>query len=369
LIPIFDTSAQTAKLQEQFKEALADVMLDGRYILGPNVQTFEKEIAALCGVTQGIGVASGTDALHLALKACGVGPGDEVITPSFTFIATAEAIAYCGATPIFVDIDPITFNVDPAQIAQKITARTKVIMPVHLFGQMADMDAIMGLAQEHGLQVVEDCAQAIGATYKGRPSGSFGAAGCFSFYPTKNLGAFGDGGMVVTADSTLAAHVCKLRAHGSNVRYYHDEVGFCSRLDEVQAAILRVKLPHLMNWNSRRVEIAQFYHEQFEHLPVQTPATAPGNTHTYHQYTLRVPDRDRLVKEMQAAGVGAMIYYPVPIHLQKAFQSFGYQSGDLPVSEKAAAEVLSLPIFPELTDAQAEQVADTLTTLLSKVTV
>lgn len=369
MIPIFDTSAQTAKLQKQFKEALADVMLDGRYILGPNVQTFEKEIASLCGVTQGIGVASGTDALHLALKACGVGPGDEVITPSFTFIATAEAIAYCGATPIFVDIDPETFNVDPVQIAQKITARTKVIMPVHLFGQMADMDAIMSLAQEHGIQVVEDCAQAIGATYKGRPSGSFGAAGCFSFYPTKNLGAFGDGGMVVTEDSTLAAQVCKLRAHGSNIRYYHDEVGFCSRLDEVQAAILRVKLPHLVNWNSRRVEIAQFYHERFENLPVQTPATAPGNTHTYHQYTLRVPDRDRLVKEMQAAGVGAMIYYPVPIHLQKAFQSSGYQPGDLPVSEKAAAEVLSLPIFPELTDAQAEQVADTLTTLLSKVTV
>lgn len=369
MIPIFDTSAQTAKLQEQFKEVLADVMLDGRYILGPNVQAFEKEVAALCGVTLGLGVASGTDALHLALKACGVGPGDEVITPSFTFIATAEAIAYCGATPVFVDIDPETFNVDPVQVAQKITARTKVIMPVHLFGQMADMDAIMSLALEHGIQVVEDCAQAIGATSQGRPSGSFGAAGCFSFYPTKNLGAFGDGGMVVTADSTLAAQVSKLRAHGSNVRYYHDEVGFCSRLDEVQAAILRVKLPHLQNWNDRRAEIAQFYNERFKNLPVQTPLTASGNNHTYHQYTLRVPDRDRLVKEMQAAGIGAMIYYPVPIHLQNAFQSFGYKPGDLPASEKAAAEVLSLPIFPELTDSQAEQVTDTLTAILSKVTV
>ncbi len=361
MIPILDLSAQTAALLPEIEKAVHGIFKSGRFILGEHSLALEAELARLTGTCFGIGVASGTDALHLVLRALDIGPGDEVITSPFTFIATAEAISYCGATPVFADIDPVTFNLDPESVAAQVTPRTRALLPVHLFGQAADMDPLVTLADQHKLFIVEDCAQSIGALYRDRPTGSIGVAGCLSFYPTKNLGAFGDGGMVVTTDEHLRERLMSLRVHGSSRRYYHDEVGYCSRLDEIQAAILRIKLPHLHQWNHRRAQIAQRYNDRLGSVAaLSTPQTAHYSTHTFHQYTLRSEDRDRFIAALSEQQIGHGIYYPVPLHLQKAYADLGYRPGDLPESEKAAREVFSLPMFPELGDEQVDRVVDTL---------
>ncbi len=359
LIPILDLKQQTAQLQPEIERAFAEILTSGWFILGKQGSQLEAEIAQQTQTAYGIGVASGTDALHLALRACGIGSGDEVITASFSFIATAEAISYCGATPVFADIDPRTFNLDMASVVEKITPKTRAILPVHLFGQAADMGALVALGQREHVAIIEDCAQAIGTTYEGQAVGSFGLAGCLSFYPTKNLGAFGDGGMVVTSSLGLRERICQLRVHGSRKdRYAHEEVGYTSRLDELQAAVLRIKLPHLAQWNGRRAAIAAYYNASFADLPVITPYCAPYSNHTYHQYTLRVAQRDDVAAQLRALGVGSGIYYPIPIHRQRAYRALGYHLGSLPETERAAAEVLSLPIFPEMTDSQVEQVTE-----------
>jgi UDP-N-acetyl-3-dehydro-alpha-D-glucosamine 3-aminotranferase len=366
MIPVLDLKAQYQSLKSAIDAAMQQVAADGHYILGPNVKALEAEIAAYCDRRFGIGVANGTDALHLALRALRIGPGDEVITTPFTFVATTEAIGMVGATPVFVEIDPDTYNLDPARIAAAITPRTKAILPVHLYGQPCDMDPILEIAQAHRLYVVEDCAQAIGATYKGRKVGSFGDAGCLSFFPSKNLGCFGDGGMVVTSSPEVAERVEMLRRHGGKVKYHHSELGLNSRLDELQAAILRAKLPHLETWIEARRQIAARYNEGLSGAPgitrpvelgrrdPQTPSSVARCV--YHQYTVRVCDRDQVQARLREAGVATIVYYPVPLHLQEVHDGLGQDAGSFPIAEHAAAQCLSLPIFPELTVAQQETV-------------
>ncbi len=390
MIPVLDLTAQYQALKPAIDAAMQQVAEAGRYILGPNVQALETEIAAYCDGRHGIGVANGTDALHLALRALRIGPGDEVITTPFTFVATTEAVGLVGATPVFVDIDPETFNLHPERIARAITPRTKAILPVHLYGQPCDMDPIMEIARAHALYVVEDCAQAIGATYKGRKVGSFGDAGCLSFFPSKNLGCFGDGGMVVTNNAEVAERVEMLRRHGGQVKYHHRELGLNSRLDELQAAILRVKLPFLDAWSEARRRIAARYNERLADHP-QAPGTGPAlrapargvvrplelGSHdacipsaaarcVYHQYTVRVRDRDEVQARLKAAGVGTMVYYPVPLHLQEVHAALGYRSGAFPAAERAAAECLSLPMFPELSAAQQHAVVAALAAVVGE---
>jgi len=361
MIPILDLKPQYASLQPQMDEAILAAVRSGQYINGPNVKAFEKELAAYVGAKHAIGLNSGTDALHLALRALDIGPGDEVITVPFTFVATTEAIGIVGATPVFVDIDPVTYNMDPMEVEAKITPRTKAILPVHLYGQPADMDTLMAIAAKHGLHVIEDCAQAIGATLNGKQVGTFGTVGCFSFFPSKNLGAYGDGGACVTDDPELAARITALRGHGGRVKYHHEELGVNSRLDEVQAAVLRVKLPHLDSWNEARREVARRYNELLKEIPgVVTPEELSGTVPVYHQYTIRLRDRDGVQESLKVQGVQSMVYYPVPLHLQKVHDKLGCQSGDFPISERAAREVLSLPIFPEITLEQQQSVADAL---------
>ncbi len=355
-IPMLDLKAEYALFREELLERLATALESTQYILGPNVQALEKEVAAHVGVAQAVGCASGTDALHLALRALGIGPGDEVITSPFTFIGTSEAISYTGATPVFVDIQADTFNIDPAAIERAITPRTKAVMPVHLYGQAADLDAIVALCRKHGLRLVEDCAQSYGARYGARMTGSFGDFGCFSFYPSKNLGAFGDGGMVTTGDEHLAAEVLVYRNHGSRERYHHHVIGYNSRLDEIQAVILRVKLQHLEDFNTRRRAIAQAYSERLAGVVV-TPVEAPGRTHVYHQYTVRSPRRDAIQKTLGEAQIGSMIYYPVPLHQQEVYADL-CRGVRLPVTEAVAQEVVSLPIFPQMTLDQVDRVCD-----------
>jgi dTDP-4-amino-4,6-dideoxygalactose transaminase len=367
-VPILDLKAQYDQVGAKLEELVLGVLRSGNYVLGKLGQTLEEEMAALCGTKYGVGVANGTDALELALWAADIGPGDEVITPSFTFAATAEAIGLRGATPVFVEVDPETFNINPALIEAAITPRTKAIIPVHLYGQPADMEPIMDIAERHNLIVIEDNAQAIAATYKGKPTGSFGDMACISFYPTKNLGAAGDAGMIVTKHEKFNERLRALRAHGSKVRYYHDELGVNSRLDEVQAAVLLSKLPHLRDWNEKRNQVAKWYQQAFKNTPgIVTPNVALRTTHVWHQYTIRVtaqsnPNdnmlvRDQLIKELADRGIGSMCYYPVPLHLQKAFSQYGYKQGDLPLSESLAKEVVSLPMYPELQEHQVKQVA------------
>ena len=374
MIPICDLKQQYQTLKAEMDQAMQQVAADAHFILGPNVKALEREVAEYCQCKYGIGVGNGTDALHLALRALRIGPGDEVITTPFTFVATTEAIGIVGATPVFVDIDAQTFNMDPNQIEAAITPRTKAIMPVHLYGQPCDMDAIMDIARRRGLRVVEDCAQAIGATYKGRRVGSFGDAGCLSFFPSKNLGCFGDGGMVVTGDQEVYERVEMLRRHGGKVKYHHCELGLNSRLDELQAAILRVKLPHLESWCERRRTAAYRYnqmlsvlpgvklpHELAAHggaaLPLSTTVANRGPVRSvYHQYTVLVHDRDSVSAGLQQAGIGSMVYYPVPLHLQEVHADLGLKLGSFPRAEFAAAHCLSLPMFPELTAGQQDQV-------------
>ncbi|MBZ5676637.1 MAG: DegT/DnrJ/EryC1/StrS family aminotransferase [Acidobacteriia bacterium] len=358
-VPLLDLKAQYASIKPEVDAAIAEVLESQYFILGPKVEQCEKAIAAYSNCSHGIGVSSGSDALLVCLMAEGVGPGDEVITTPYTFFATAGAIARLGATPVFVDIDPETYNLDVSQITSKVTTKTRAIIPVHLYGQMAEMDAIMQVAEEHGLVVIEDAAQAIGAEYKGRRAGSIGHYGCFSFFPSKNLGAAGDGGMVVTNDAQRAEKVRVLRGHGSKPKYYHKLVGGNFRLDAIQAAIVSAKLPHLDEWTSARQRNAKRYDQLFGEagLPVGIPAVV-ASRHIFNQYVIRVSGRDELQAHLQKNGVGTEVYYPVPMHVQECFAYLGHKAGSYPESERAAKETLALPIHPELTEPQAQFVVD-----------
>ena len=355
-IPFLNPGAQFEPLRAETLAAIEAVLTRGHFILGPNVSALEQEIASLVGARFGVGVNSGSDALTLALRALDVGPGDEVITSPFTYIAPAESIHQVGARIVFADVDPRTFCLDATDVARRITSRTRALLPVHLFGQAAPLDELGALASAHRLPLVEDCAQAIGATRNGRGLGGIGSIGCFSFYPTKNLGANGDGGMCVTSDEALAHRLKMLRVHGIEKRYHPDLHGYNSRLDELQAAILRVKLPHLKGWNERRGIIARRYSAGLSGLPLELPVTAPGNSHIFHVYAILSDRRDALQKHLADQGVPTLIYYPVPLHLQKCYADQGWKAGDYPVAEATSQRILPLPMYPELTDAQVDHV-------------
>jgi dTDP-4-amino-4,6-dideoxygalactose transaminase len=358
-VPMLDLSEQYQELRTEVLEVLDQVMSSSTFILGDNVKRLEADVAKYSNVAYGIGCGNGSDAIHIALQARGIGPGDEVITTAFTFFATGGAIVRAGATPVYVDIDPITFNIDPDQIEKAITEKTKAIIPVHLYGQMADMQRISEIAQKHNLAVIEDAAQAIGAKQNGKSVGELGTAATYSFFPTKNLGAYGDGGMIVTDDADIAESCRVIRVHGSKPKYYHKVLGYNSRLDEVQAAILNVKFPHLDKWSQLRREKAAIYTNLLKEKvgdKVTTPVEKEGNYHVFHQYTIRVEQRDELQSYLKEQGIATMIYYPLPLHVQPVFAELGYQEGDLPVTEKAAKEALSLPMFPELKMEQQEYV-------------
>jgi len=368
-VPFFDLSAQFKSVENEIKSAMDEVFNSQQFILGSQVQVLEETLARYCRARYAIGVASGSDALLLSLMALGIGTGDEVLLPSFTFFATAGSVSRLGAIPVFVDIDDDTYNIAPSKIEEKITPRTRAIVPVHLFGQCVDMNPILQIAKAKQLFVVEDAAQALGAEYKptavseGRRAGQMGDLGCFSFYPTKNLGAFGDAGMVVTDSPNLAEKIRLLRVHGSQPKYFHKQIGINSRLDTLQAAILLVKFKYLEKWTAERQKKAERYQLLFQDLLSSTksmnlPAIQYQNRHIFHQYVIRVPERDRLRKFLAEEGVGTDIYYPVPLHLQECYSFLKYQKGDLPNSEKASEEVLALPIYPELTEAQQLTVID-----------
>ncbi|MCA9230073.1 MAG: DegT/DnrJ/EryC1/StrS family aminotransferase [Planctomycetales bacterium] len=376
MIPLCDLQQQYSVLKEEIDEVMQQVAAEANYILGSNVRAFEQEMAAYCGCRHAIGVGSGTDALHLSLRALNIGPGDEVITTPFTFIGTTEAICMVGAKPVFVDIDSRTYNVDVSLLEAAITDRTKAILPVHLYGQPCDMGRIVQVAETYELAIVEDCAQAVGATYQGKRVGTFGKAGCLSFFPSKNLGCFGDGGMVLTNDSQVFERVEMLRRHGGKVKYHHSEIGLNSRLDELQAAILRVKLRYLDGWNRSRREHAYRYNRFLESVPeIQRPGefgvrdsavptcTSEANEGieaVYHQYTVSVADRETIQSGLGDAGIASAIYYPVPLHLQEVHRDLGLAVGTFPVAESASKHCLSLPMFPELTEEQAFSVAERL---------
>jgi len=368
-IPFFDLAAQFKSIEGEIKSAMDEVFQNQQFILGSKVQTLEETIAQYCRARYAIGVASGSDALLLALMALGIGTGDEVILPPFTFFATAGAVSRLGAIPVFVEIDRETYNIDPSKIEEKITTRTKAIIPVHLFGQCADMAPLLKIAKEKRLFIIEDAAQALGAEYKptpgseGRRAGQIGDLGCFSFYPTKNLGAFGDAGMVTTDNSGWAEKLRLLRVHGSQPKYFHKQIGINSRLDTLQAAILLVKFKYLEKWTAERQKKAERYRLLFQDLissvkGFMLPTVQYQNRHIFHQYVIRVPERDRLKQFLSEEGIGTDIYYPVSLHLQECYSFLKYQRGDLPVSEKASEEVLALPIYPEMTDDQQMAVVD-----------
>jgi dTDP-4-amino-4,6-dideoxygalactose transaminase len=368
-VPFFDLAVQFKSIEDEIRSSLDEVFRSQQFIMGPKVQALEEAIAGYCRTRYAVGVASGSDALLLSLMALGIGTGDEVLLPPFTFFATAGSVSRLGATPIFVDIDRETYNIDPSRIEEKISTRTKAVIPVHLFGQCADMDPLLEIAKEKKLFVIEDAAQALGAEYKpkagsaGRRAGQIGDLGCFSFYPTKNLGAFGDAGMTVTDNPALAEKVKLLRVHGSQPKYFHKAIGMNSRLDTIQAAILLVKFKYLEKWTAERQKKAVRYQRLFEDLlpsvkGLELPAVQYQNRHIFHQYVIRVPERDRLKQFLAAEGVGTDIYYPVPLHLQECYSFLNYRRGDLPNSEKASAEVLALPIYPELTEDQQGMVVN-----------
>jgi len=368
-----DLSQQYRKIRKEVLEEVKKVCDSQHYVLGKNVAALESEIAAYCGAKFAIGVASGTDAILLGLMAAGVGPGDKVITTPFTFFATASSIARLGAVPVFVDIDPDTYNIDPGAVEaslKKSSKNVKAIIPVHLYGQCADMDPINAVARKFRVKVVEDAAQSIGAAYRGAMACTLGDIGCLSFYPTKNLGGFGDGGMVVTNNERLAESVRMLRVHGSRQRYYHDAIGINSRLDELQAAVLRVKLKRLAVWTEKRIENAGRYDALFNKMgqppEVKLPGTGAGQRSVYNQYVIRAKKRDALRAHLSGLGIGSEIYYPMPLHLQKCFRYLGYRTGDFPVSEKAAKEVLALPIYPELKAKEQRHVVESIIGFYSK---
>ena len=357
MIPLVDLKAQYRALKPEIDQAIQRVLDNGQFILGPAVSSFEQEFAAFCHTADAIGVNSGTSALHLALLAAGVRPGDEVITVPFTFVATVAAIEYAQARPVFVDIEPTYFTMDPAKIERAVTPRTKAIVPVHLYGQPADMDAIRDVADRHRLIVIEDACQSHGSEYKGRRCGSMGLLGCFSFYPGKNLGAYGEGGAIVTSDPALATKVRLLRSWGEEVRYEHKHRGFNYRMDGVQGAVLGVKLKYLEAWTEARRSHAAEYTRRLTGTAASAPTERPASRHVYHQYVVRVPERDAWRAALTEAGVQTGVHYPIPVHLQPAYADLGYSSGDFPIAEQAAAEVLSLPMFPEMTDQQIESIA------------
>lgn len=357
-VPFLDLKAQYQSIQEEVREEVRKVMEQTAFAGGPFVEQFEKEFAAFCGTIHALGVSSGTSALHLALRALEVGPGDEVITVPNSFIATAEAISFCGATPVFVDVDERTYTMDPALLEQAITKRTKAIIPVHLFGQMADMGPIMDIARSHGLYVIEDACQAHGAEYMGQKAGSIGDAGCFSFYPGKNLGAYGEAGAIVTNNEEVAARIRMLRDHGQAKKYFHRMLGWNDRMDGIQAAILSVKLRYLPEWNAARRAHAALYHRLlFGNTAIVTPFEAPYGKHVYHVYAIRSEQRDLLLEHLAKRDVHCGIHYPVPIHLQEAYRFLGLGEGSFPVAEQCARQFLSLPMYPELTQEQIEFVA------------
>jgi len=359
MIPMVDLRRQYLRLKEEIDAAVLDVLDKTQFILGPNVSELEAEVARYHGVPHAVGVANGTDALLLALRALGIGAGDEVITTPFTFIATAEVVGLLGAVPVFVDIDPRTFNLDPARLEEAVTERTKAIIPVHLFGQPCDMDPILAVAARHGLKVIEDCAQAFGARYKGRIVGTLGHAGCFSFFPSKNLACYGDGGMVITSDAEADAALRVLRNHGSSVRYHHSVLGYNSRLDEIQAAIVRVKLRHIDAFSEGRRRAAALYGTRIRRPGVVPPFEAAGCRHVYHQFTLLTDERDRLQDALTKAGIACAVYYPVPLHRQEVFRTgAACRRTGLPASEDAARRVLSLPMFPEITEEEIQRISD-----------
>jgi dTDP-4-amino-4,6-dideoxygalactose transaminase len=358
VIPFVDLKAQYQSIKAEVNEAIQGVLESCQFTLGSEVATFEEEFAAYCGAKLGMGVNSGTSALHLALLAADVGPGDEVITVPFTFVATVSAIHYAGATPVFVDIDPRTFNMDPGAVEAAITSRTRAILPVHLHGQTAEMEPILAIARKHGLLVIEDAAQAHGAEYRGQRAGSLGDMACFSFYPGKNLGAYGEGGMVVTDNPDYARKIRMLRDWGAEKRYHHELKGFNYRLEGIQGAVLRVKLQHLEKWTEARRAAAARYDKLLEGSGVPTPTALPHNRHVYHVYAIRTAKRHAWQEALQARGVATGIHYPIPVHLLPAFSDLGYERGDFPHAERAAAEVLSLPMFAELTPSQSETVAN-----------
>ena len=357
-VPFLNIAAQTAGLKAELERVISDALDKAHFILGPNVQALEEEIARFTGAAFGIGVNSGSDALTLSLRALEIGPGDEVITTPFTYIAPAESIHQMGARIVFADIDPETYCLDPAQVESKLTERTRAVIPVHLFGQACDIESITSLTEPRGIYVVEDCAQAIGARSGDRHVGNWGTTGCFSFYPTKNLGANGDGGMIVTNDETTAKKLRMLRVHGVERRYHHDLHGYNSRLDDLQAAILRVKLKRLNQWNKRRAALARRYAKGLSGLPLTLPRAKEGNTHVWHVYALLTDRRDELQSFLAERGVGTLIYYPVPLHRQKVYEDLGYEEGDFPVVVETSRRILPLPMYPELSDDQADYVVD-----------
>ncbi len=363
-VPLLDLTAQYRPIRDEVLEAITRVADSQRFILGAEVEAFEREMAAMLEVEHAIGVSSGTDALLVALMALGIGPGDEVITPTYSFFATAGSVRRTGATPVFVDVDPTTLNLDPAGLARAITARTRAIIPVHLFGLAADLDPILDAARQAGVAVIEDAAQAIGARYRGRPVGGFGTVGCFSFFPTKNLGAFGDAGLVTTNDAALARELRRLRTHGADEEYVHARVGGNFRLDAIQAAVLRVKRRYLAGWTDARRRNAARYRALFQEFGLGDRLTLPvepeGRHHIYNQFVIGVDDRDRLRAHLAAAQIGTAIYYPIPFHKQQCFATGARAAGPLPVAERAAERSLALPIFGELSEAQQRHVAASL---------
>jgi dTDP-4-amino-4,6-dideoxygalactose transaminase len=368
-IPLVDLKTQYATIRDEVRQAIDEVLDSMQLTIGPNVRAFDKEWAEYCGTTQSIGVGSGTDALQLAIRACGVSSGDEVITVSHTFFATVEAIVYANARPILVDVEERSMLMDLSSVASRITPRTKVIIPVHLYGRTVDLKPLRQLAQDRGITIIEDAAQSHGALLDdGKKAGTGGRVNCFSFYCSKNLGAYGEAGSITTNDEKLADDLRALREHGQSTRYYHPIVGYNARLDEIQAAILRIKLRHLDDWNARRQAIAAQYNGLFAGIDIITPEIPAGGRHVFYCYAIRVPGgrRDALRAHLTERGIGTQIHYPVPIHMQEAAQFLGYRKGDLPVTEKVAGEVLSLPMYPELTDAQIDRVATGVTEFMRK---
>lgn len=363
--PFIDLKAQYLKIKDEILKSINEILESSHYILGENVKAFEEEVKSYLDVKEAIGVASGTDALHLALRALNIGKEDEVITTPFTFFATVEAILYVGATPVFVDIDDETYNIDPDKIEQKITARTKAIIPVHIFGCPADMEKVTEIAKNYRLKVIEDSAQAFGAKLKNKKTGTFGDIGCFSFYPSKNLGCFGDGGMVVTNDYELAEKIRILRNHGSRGRYIHETVGLNSRLDEIQAGILRVKIKYIDKYNELRRKKAALYTKFLSDF-VGTPKEPEGSYHVYHLYSIRSRERDRIKQTLFNHGYPSVVYYPIPMHLQDALKFLGYKIGQFPVAEKVSREILSLPIYPEIPDEDIFQISQIIIKCLQK---
>jgi dTDP-4-amino-4,6-dideoxygalactose transaminase len=363
-IPLVDLKTQCQALRPEIEAALGRVLTSCGFILGEETAKFEQAFATYTGTKHCIGLNSGTSALHLALLAAGVGPGDEVLTVPMTFVATCWGISYVGATPVFVDVDPVTRTMDVEQVKRRITPRTKALLPVHLYGQCADLGPLMEIANQHGIPLIEDAAQAHGAKYHGKHAGSFGQTGCFSFYPGKNLGAYGEGGALVTNSDSIALRARALRDHAQTTRYYHEEIGFNYRMDGFQGAVLGVKLKYLEQWTESRRRLAARYQQMLAGLPIELPTEAPERRHVWHLLVVLHPERDRIKKELEARGIHAGLHYPVPVHLQKAYRHLGYSAGAFPVSERIGRECLTLPLYPEMTDAQQDQVVQAMREIL-----